>query len=580
MPRRPLKLGVTSIGVIAIALTLADAQARAVGRQAAASQAASFPSATQIQDVRRYIKRTWTVLTRSARDLPLAAPDPKIHRAPGEAWPVYVAGDENREAIARSLRAVLSPADLQHIELRTLPTSPAQIRDHGLLYLPHRYVVPGGRFNEMYGWDSYFIQLGLLRDGEIGLARDMTDNFLYEITHYGTILNANRTYYLTRSQPPFLTEMILGVFDRTRDRRWLQSTLPSIDMYYAFWTSPPHRVEANGLSRYFDLGEGPAPEVVTDERDAQGQTHYDRVREYYRTHEVTDYDVSQYYDRGADRLTAAFFTGDRSMRESGFDPSNRFGPFSADIVHYTPVCLNVLLYRMEDDAARIHSILGNRASAAEWQARAQRRRTLIDQFLWDPDAGLYFDYNFETERRRRYEFATTFYPLWAGIASADQARRVVANLSKFEAPGGVLTSTQTTGSQWDAPYGWAPLQIIAVDGLRRYGYDADADRLARKFVSLVVDDFAAHGTIVEKYDVRRRSSDLGAGLRFGYTSNEVGFGWTNAAILDLLAGLTRGRRAAAVRGAFPAFVISVPVQPATGGTPRELSDRRERLPAP
>src|SRR5262249_40067010 len=146
---------------------------------------------------------------------------PKIHRAPGEAWPVYVAGDENREAIARSLRAVLSPADLQRIELRTLPTSPAQIRDHGLLYLPHRYVVPGGRFNEMYGWDSYFIQLGLLRAGEIALARDMTDNFLYEITHYGTILNANRTYYLTRSQPPFLTEMILGVFDRTRDRRWL-----------------------------------------------------------------------------------------------------------------------------------------------------------------------------------------------------------------------------------------------------------------------------------------------------------------------------------------------------------------------
>ena len=166
---------------------------------------------------------------------------------------------------------------------------------------------------------------------------------------------------------------------------------------------------------------------------------------------------------------------------------------------------------------------------------------LIDRYLWDPDAGLYFDYNFETNRRRPYEFATTFYPLWAGIASVDQARRAAGNLSRFEAPGGVLTSTQATGSQWDAPYGWAPLQLIAIDGLRRYGYQRDADRLARKFVSLVVEDFDAHGTIVEKYDVRRRSSDLGAGLRFGYTSNEVGFGWTNGVVLELLAGLMQTR---------------------------------------
>src|SRR5207302_11085833 len=134
-----------------------------------------------------------------------------------------------------------------------------------------------------------------------------------------------------------------------------------------------------GLSRYFDLGEGPAPEVLADERDAQGRTHYDRVREYYRTHEVADYDVSRFYDREADRLTAAFFKGDRSMRESGFDPSNRFGPFSVDIVDYAPVCLNVLLYRMEDDARRIHSILGNRAASQEWQTRARRRRELIDR---------------------------------------------------------------------------------------------------------------------------------------------------------------------------------------------------------
>jgi alpha,alpha-trehalase len=530
---------------IVVALAISHATPRGVGSQPTAALSASVPSASQIRAVRQYIKRTWTLLTRSTHDLPRAAPDPKMRRAPGEAWPVYVAADEDRAAIARTLRTVLTPGDLQHIDLRVLPADRDQIRDHGLLYLPHSYVVPGGRFNEMYGWDSYFIGRGLLRDGEVGLARNMTDNFLYEIARYGMILNANRTYFLTRSQPPFLTGMILGVYEQTRDRRWLRSTLPSIDRYYAFWTSPPHLVDANGLSRYFDLGEGPAPEVLADERDAQGRTHYDRVRDYYRTHEIADYDVSRFYDRDADRLTDLFYKGDRSMRESGFDPSNRFGPFSADIIHYTPVCLNVLLYRMEDDAARINSIVGNAAAAAAWRARARQRRERIDRFLWDSDTGLYFDYNFETKLRRRYEFATTFYPLWAGIASSEQARRVVSNLPRFEAPGGVLTSTQTTGSQWDAPYGWAPLQLVAVDGLRRYGYDADADRLARKFVSLVVEDFDAHGTIVEKYDVRRRSSDLGAGLRFGYTSNEVGFGWTNAAVLELLAGLNRAQRAAA-----------------------------------
>ena len=146
---------------------------------------------------------------------------------------------------------MLSAEELQRIELRTLPARADQVRDHGLLYVPYPYVVPGGRFNEMYGWDSYFIQLGLLRDGELELARNMTDNFLYEIEHYGMILNANRTYFLTRSQPPFLTEMILGVYEKTRDRAWLRSTLPAIDRYYTFWTTPPHVIESIGLSRYF-----------------------------------------------------------------------------------------------------------------------------------------------------------------------------------------------------------------------------------------------------------------------------------------------------------------------------------------
>jgi len=520
-----------------VAFGLAFAILGSLGR---AVEQASFPSAQPIAAVRHYIKDSWHTLTRSARDLPRAAPDPKMRRAPGKPAPVYLAADESRAATEEKLRAVLSPDDLQRIELRPLPARADEIREHGLLYVPFPYVVPGGRFNEMYGWDSYFIQVGLLRDGELELARNMTDNFVYEIAHYGMILNANRTYFLTRSQPPFLTEMILGVYEKTNDRAWLASTLPAIDQYYAFWTTGPHLLEQTGLSRYFDLGEGPAPEVLADERDAQGRTHYDRVKEYYRTHTIKDYDVARFYDAVDDSLTPLFYKGDRSMRESGFDPSNRFGPFSVDITDYAPVCLNVLLYRMEEDAARIHTLLGRTPSAATWRERASKRRELIDRYLWDEPSGLYLDYNTRTSSRRRYEFATTFYPLWAGIASPAQARAVHANLAKFEAPGGILTSTQVTGSQWDAPYGWAPLQMIAVAGLRRYGYVEDADRLARKFVSLVIQEFDAHGIIVEKYDMQKRTSDIAAGIKFGYSANQAGFGWTNAAVLELLAGMGTG----------------------------------------
>jgi alpha,alpha-trehalase len=503
----------------------------------ASGLAQDLPAPQQIDAVRKYIKTSWTTLSRSIKDLPAAAHDPKLPRKPGEPWPVYLSPKEDRERVARELRGALSEKELATIELRTLPADPMSVREHGLLYLPHSYVVPGGRFNEMYGWDSYFILVGLLRDGELRRAQDMVDNFIYEIDRYGMVLNANRTYFLTRSQPPFLTRMILGVFEGTKDRAWLESTVPSIERYYTFWTTAPHAIPEIGLSRYFDLGEGPAPEVVSDERDEAGRTHYDRVREYYRTHEVTDYDVSLYYDRAADRLTDLFYKGDRSMRESGFDPSNRFGPFSVDIIHYAPVCLNSLLYQMEADAAEISKVLGREADTARWQARARSRQETINKLLWDEDAGLYFDYNFRSRQRRQYEFATTFYPLWVGLATGEQAKRVRSNLAKFEAPGGLLTSTQVTGSQWDAPFGWAPLQMIAVDGLRRYGYDEDAERVARTFLSLVTKEFQEHGTIVEKYDVRRRESDVSAGIRFGYSSNQIGFGWTNGVFLDLLAGV-------------------------------------------
>ena len=498
-----------------------------------AALAAQTAPQKQPEPIQDYIRKMWSVLTRSNRMLAAAAVDPKFKPLPNGRWPVYVPAHEDAPRIEGDLRPEMTPADFEKIEIRKLPANQAAIKDQGLLYLPRPYVVPGGRFNEMYGWDSYFIQLGLLRDNDVALAKDMADNFLYEIRNYGKILNANRTYYLTRSQPPFLTQMLLGVYQRDKDRKWLADAVPAIESYYRFWTSEPHLTSATGLSRYYDLGDGPAPESLSAERDAQGLTHYQRVEEYYRTHKVTDYEVGEFYDRKRNILTDLFYKGDRSMRESGFDPSNRFGPFSVDIIHYDPVCLNSLLYLMESQAAEILTTLDKDAEAAPWRKRAADRAAAINRLMWDAQDGLYYDYNFAHKTVRRYPFLTTFYPLWAGIATQQQAAAVEKNVSKFERPGGLATSTFESGNQWDLPFGWAPLEMIAVEGLRRYGFNADADRISQEFLSLVRDEYRKVGFIVEKYDVVRRGADSSS-IRFGYQSNQAGFGWTNAVYTRLL----------------------------------------------
>ena len=221
------------------------------------------------------------------------------------------------------------------------------------------------------------------------------------------------------------------------------------------------------------------------------------------------------------------------MRESGFDPSSRFGPFSADIIHYNPVCLNSLLYLMEQQTAQIMDILNREPDAVTWRKRAQDRAARLSHLMWNVQDGLFYDYNFARSEIRRYPYLTTFYPLWAGIASADQAARVVKNLSRFERAGGLQTSEVSSGDQWDAPFGWAPLQWIAVQGLRRYGYNADANRISMRFLALVMQDYVKRGTLEEKYDVVARSSSIDKELRFGYRSNEAGFGWTNAVFTAL-----------------------------------------------
>jgi alpha,alpha-trehalase len=488
-----------------------------------------------------YIKQTWSTLTRSDKDLAKAAVDPKFKPGPDGKWPLYISRSEDAQLVEEGLRRDMPAAGFATISIKQLPEDMDALPQQGLLYLPKPYVVPGGRFNEMYGWDSYFIQVGLLKDNEIDLAKDMADNFLYQVKYYGKVLNANRTYYLNRSQPPFLTQMVQGVYAKTHDKKWLADALPLIEKYYQLWATEPHLTPGTALARYWDFGEGPAPEVLSAEKDAQGRTHYDLVRDYYRTHAVADYGLDQYYDKTTDQLTMLFYKGDRSMRESGFDPSNRFGAFNIDIIHYNPVCLNSLLYLMEMQTAEILTDLGRPGEAGAWQAKAQARARAVNQLMWDEEDGLYYDYNFIDRKVRRYPFLTTFYPLWAGFADKEQAARIVKNLPVFEKIGGLQTSTHLTGNQWDSPFGWAPLEMIAVEGLRRYGYNADAERIAMKFLSLVKREYERTGVIVEKYDVVHGGTAVNA-IHFGYSANQVGFGWTNAAFLELLDGLTKEDR--------------------------------------
>jgi alpha,alpha-trehalase len=416
----------------------------------------------------------------------------------------------------------------------------------------------------MYGWDSYFIIRGLLRDGRLELARGMVENFFFEVEHYGMVLNANRTYYLTRSQPPFLSSMILAVYDIEKaagrgDLAWLARAYAVAAKDYEFWLSEPHLAGTTGLSRYYDFGSGPAPEV------SAGTEHYYRyVSAYFLRHpEEADGRLVRFdsnappkeaaeptfdadlCESGAETLSKEnctaiervglseeFYKGDRSTRESGFDVSYRFGPFGADTHHYAPVCLNSLLYKTEVDLQHISLLLGREEDAREWERRAGERRRRIDKYFWNEGRGLYFDYDFVKGRQSSYEFATTFYPLWAGLASREQAKAVSANLRIFAQAGGVATSRRETKAQWDFPYGWAPLQLIAGEGLRRYGFAEVANRMAYAFLLTVIENFRRDGNIREKYNVVTRSSETQ--VEAGYTQNVVGFGWTNGVFLELL----------------------------------------------
>jgi alpha,alpha-trehalase len=472
------------------------------------------------------------------------------------AWQYYSAIADELDVNVIRLPERITP---QYVEsLNTRPGLLTLAADTSGGYTPLPFVVPGGRFNEMYGWDSYFINIGLLLSGRIQLARFMVDHFIYQINHYGKILNANRTYYLTRSQPPFLTSMVSELYtqlDKNPDnRKWLKHALITcIKEYNTVWMAEPHLTKT-GLSRYFGTGIGIPPETEPD--------HFDEILLPYAEKagmSLDDYKRKYMNNEISEPALTQFFINDRAMRESGHDTSNRLINICA---HLNTVALNALLYKYETDIARLIKtefngelkIPGKLSETPQvWNARAEKRKKIMDRLMWDENSAQYYDYNFVKEQKTQFQSLTNLYPLWAGMVSQERAELMVTKaLPLYIEPGGLVSTTKASRGpvtaqrpqrQWDYPNGWAPHQILIWTGLQNYGYNKQSQQLAYRWLYMITRNAVDYnGTIPEKYNVVERTHKVFAeygnvGTQFDYITKE-GFGWMNASYLKGLSILT------------------------------------------
>lgn len=417
------------------------------------------------------------------------------------------------------------------------------------------YVVPGGRFNEQYGWDSYFETLGLLSCDILEPCIGMCENFIFEINHYGKILNANRSYYLCRSQPPFLTDMTLKIFDyifsktKKLELDFLKRAfLAAIKEYNEVWCSPPRLDPISGLSTYHPGGKGIPPETES--------SHFNTVlKPFCEKYNLTFKEFQKQYNEGIIKEPEldAYFLHDRAVRESGHDTSYRLEGVCANLA---TVDLNCLLYKYERDIAYvIKNYFDNKfdnngqiETSEKWDSLAERRRGLIEKYMWNDEQSLYFDYNIKTHRQSTYESVTAFYVLWAKVCSPERADVLIKNsLHKFEEFGGLVSGTKKSrgdvgvskpSRQWDYPFAWAPHQILAWDGLKNYNRADIAQRLSYRWLFLMTLSFVDfNGIVVEKYDatserqphkVEAEYGNQGSGFKGVATE---GFGWVNASFL-------------------------------------------------
>ncbi|MBU9222014.1 alpha,alpha-trehalase TreA [Burkholderia multivorans] len=402
---------------------------------------------------------------------------------------------------------------------RTTTTAPPY---SSLIPMPKPYVVPGGRFREGYYWDTYFTMLGLQVSGREDLVDDMLDNFAHLIDTVGHIPNGNRTYYASRSQPPFFAYMVTLAAQAEGDKVY-QKYLPALRKEYAYWmqgesTTPRGQAarhvvampDGAVLNRYWDASDTPRDESyledVTTAKAASGRAANDVYRDL------------------------------RAGAESGWDYSSRWlgdGKTLATIrtTSIVPVDLNSLMFHLERTIVKGCTVTHDVGCVIDFSGRAARRALAINRWLWNR-GGYYGDYDWQLRKPRDGVTAAALYPLFAGVAWPERAKATAREVRKtLLQPGGLATTTETTGQQWDAPNGWAPLQWIAIEGLRRYGEPALAKDIGTRFLADVKHVYATEGKLVEKYVVEGAGQGGGGG---GEYPLQDGFGWTNGVTLKLL----------------------------------------------
>ena len=409
--------------------------------------------------------------------------------------------------------------DLWPVLTRT--TDKASNKWDSLLPLPKPYVVPGGRFREVYYWDSYFTMLGLAESDHWDKISDMVDNFAYEIDTFGHIPNGNRSYYLSRSQPPFFSLMVELL--ATHDSDALKKYRPQMEKEYAYWMDGVDALQpgqANKrvvklddgavLNRYWDDRDTPRPESWLDDVNTAKSNPNRPATEIYR-------DL-------------------RSAAASGWDFSSRWmdDPQKLGTIRTTsivPVDLNALMFKMEKLLARASQESGDAASASKYETLATARQKAIESHLWNDKEGWYADYDLKSKKVRNQLTAAALFPLYVKAAAQDRADKVAAATSShLLKPGGIATTTVNSGQQWDAPNGWAPLQWVAAEGLQNYGQEKVSMDVTWRFLKNVQHTYDREKKLVEKYDV----STTGTGGGGGEYPLQDGFGWGNGVTLKML----------------------------------------------
>jgi alpha,alpha-trehalase len=391
-----------------------------------------------------------------------------------------------------------------------------------LIALPRPYVVPGGRFREIYYWDSYFTMLGLAEAGRYGVIENMVDNFAYLVDKVGFIPNGNRSYFCSRSQPPFfvlMVELLAKVLDSDSV---YQKYLPQLRREYDYWMDGIDRLQAQGeatrhavkvgdgfLNRYWDESDTPRPESY-----AEDQEH------------------ARYSKRNAPELYREI----RAACESGWDFSSRWFEDAGDLgsirtTSILPVDLNSLLYKLETSLSTIYASAGENQQAGNFESRAAYRKEVLQTLFFDATSGRFVDIELDGLTPTAVPSLATAFPLYLGISTAPQAEKVSSSLrDDFLAPGGWRTTLIESGQQWDRPNGWAPLQWVTFHGLEKYGYVDDARVGATRWVENSLETYSRTGRLLEKYDVE----NIGALASGGEYSVQDGFGWTNAVLLKFM----------------------------------------------